>query len=229
MSGEDQSLPMESSWVVVETTLPCVPLPPNSQRQPISTKRLVIRPMREDDLEAYHELRSQPEAMTGTKRGTPDRDIDESRSALQDFLSPKDSNVFLFGIFLASTGALIGDGGVHTMESSYCGWPEIGYKLRKEAWGQGYATEFVRALLEAWWNLPRSHVKLRVSPSSIDRKGEHEAEEQIYAMTVVDNIGSRRVMEKVGFIQFLEWTEPNIHEHRLGQPITLVGYRRSKA
>ncbi|KAI1411955.1 acyl-CoA N-acyltransferase [Hypoxylon sp. FL1857] len=219
---------MESSWAVVETTLPCVPLPPNSQREPIRTKRLVIRPMREDDLEAYHELRSQPEAMTGTSLGRPDRNIDESRSALQDFLSPRDSKMFLFGVFLASTGQLIGEGGVHTLVSSSCGWPEIGYKFRKEAWGQGYATEFLRALLEAWWKLPRTHVTLRVSSPSIDSKGEGEATEQIHADADVDNIGSRKVLEKLGFIQFSEWTEPDTQEHRLGQPVTLVGYRLSK-
>ncbi|KAI0095431.1 acyl-CoA N-acyltransferase [Hypoxylon sp. NC0597] len=219
---------MENSWAVVETTLPCVPLPPISQRQPISTKRLVIRPVREDDLEAYHELRSQPEAMIGTRRGRPDRDIDETRSAMQDLLSPKDSKAFYFGVFLASTGALIGEGGVHTMESASCGWPEIGYKFRKEFWGQGYGTEFLRALLEAWWNLPRSHVELRVSSSSIDRNGELKATEQIYATTAADNIGSRRVLEKLGFVHFLEWTEPDTQEHRLGQPIRLVGYRLSK-
>ncbi|KAI2469040.1 acyl-CoA N-acyltransferase [Annulohypoxylon bovei var. microspora] len=221
---------MERSWTFVETTLPSLPLPPNSQREPIRTKRLVIRPMKEDDLQSYHELRSQPEAMTGTSRGRPDRDIHESQLAMSDFLSPKDSGMFLFGVFLASTGELIGEGGVHTLESSSCGWPEIGYKFRKESWGQGYATEFLSAFLEAWWNLPRSHVRRRVCSSSIQRAKEAEAksEEQVYANADVHNMGSRRVLEKLRFIKFSEWTEPDTQEHRLGQPVTLVGYCLSK-
>ncbi|KAI1100563.1 acyl-CoA N-acyltransferase [Jackrogersella minutella] len=217
---------MASSWVIVETTFPCVPLPPNYKREPIRTRRLVIRPMREEDLQAYHELRSQPEAMTGTSRGRPDHDINESRLALDDFLPLRDSKKFLFGVFLASTGELIGEGNVHTLESS-CGWPEIGYKFRKEVWGQGYATEFLDAFLAAWWSLPRFHTKHRVCSSSICRMNKAEAQEQVYANADVQNIGSRRVLEKVGFIQFLEWTEPDTQEHRLGQPVTLVGYRLS--
>ncbi|KAI1770987.1 acyl-CoA N-acyltransferase [Hypoxylon cercidicola] len=214
---------MGSSWVFVETTLPCVPLPPNSERNPIRTERLEIRPMREDDLSAYHGLRSQPEAMTGTMRGRPDRDIDESRSVLSEFLPPKDKKAFLFGVFLASTGELIGEGGVHTLESSACGWPEIGYKFRKEFWGRGYATEFLGALLGAWWRLPRSNIRLRVASSSIPDG--IRTTEQISAVTDVQNIGSQKVLEKLGFVRFMEWTEPDTQEYRLGQPVTLVGYR----
>ncbi|KAL7619661.1 hypothetical protein AAE478_010202 [Parahypoxylon ruwenzoriense] len=95
---------MESPWTFVETTLPCMPLPPNSRREPIKTRRLVIRPMREYDLDAYYQLRSQLEAMTGTSLGRPDRDIEESRSALRVFLPPEDAKIFLFGAFLSSTG-----------------------------------------------------------------------------------------------------------------------------
>ncbi|XXH01940.1 hypothetical protein Hte_008303 [Hypoxylon texense] len=214
---------MGNSWAYVEPTLPCVPLPPNSEREPIRTERLVIRPMREDDLPAYHELRSQPEAMTGTSRGRPDRDIDESRSALRDFLPPNDEKTFLFGVFLASTGELIGEGGVHKLKYSTCGWPEIGYKFKKEFWGRGYATEFLGALLKAWWKLPRSHTKARVASSSIP-EGDKVAE-QVTAITDILNIGSQKVLEKLGFTRFVEWTEPDTQEHRLGQPMTLVGYR----
>ncbi|KAI0836027.1 acyl-CoA N-acyltransferase [Hypoxylon sp. FL0890] len=219
---------MENSWTIVETTLPRRPLPPNSQREPIRTKRLVIRPVHEDDLAAYHELRSQPETMTWIRFGSPDRDIDESKSVLQYFLSPTDTKRFLFGVFLASTGELIGEGGAHTLESSFCGWPEIGYRFRKEVWGQGYATEFLRAFLEAWWNLPRSHAMLRVYSSSVDRRDGGLATERICAHTDVDNIGSRKVLEKLGFIQFEEWTERYTQELRQDQSVTLVGYILSK-
>ncbi|KAI2616712.1 acyl-CoA N-acyltransferase [Hypoxylon sp. NC1633] len=220
---------MENSWAEVGTTLPCAPLPPNSRRETIRTARLVLRPMRKDDLQAYHELRSQPEAMTGTSLGRPDRNIDETRAALNAFLSPNDSTAFLFGAFLASTGELIGEGGVQTLESSYCGWPEIGFKFRKEFWGQGYATEFLRALLDAWWKLPRSHTRLRVLRPFIHTVGEAEAEavEQVFAEADALNIGSRRMLEKIGFVQFSEWTEPDTQEHRLGQPLSLIGYKLS--
>ena len=67
---------------------------------------------------------------------------------------------------LAETGELIGEGGVHTLASADAGWPEIGYKFRREVWGRGYATEFLAALLAAWWALPRAAVEMAVAAST---------------------------------------------------------------
>jgi RimJ/RimL family protein N-acetyltransferase len=72
--------------------------------------------------------------MTGTSLGRPDRNIEETKAALNYFLPPYDTNTFLFGAFLLSNGELIGEGGVHSLASSSSGWPEIGYKFRKEFW-----------------------------------------------------------------------------------------------
>ncbi|KAI2603479.1 acyl-CoA N-acyltransferase [Hypoxylon fragiforme] len=219
---------METPWTSIAATFPCEPLPPNSQREPIRTERLVIRPLQENDLQALHELRSQPEAMTGTSLGRPDRDIEESRAALQGFLPPHDSDTFLFGVFLAATGELIGEGGVHNLASSPYSWPEIGYKFRKEFWGKGYATEFLQAFLAVWWALPRRRRATieEISPEACMQNAVVGVE-QIIANADAQNIASRMVLEKSGFVQFAEWTEPDTQEHRLGQPITLVGYRLS--
>ncbi|KAI0845007.1 acyl-CoA N-acyltransferase [Daldinia vernicosa] len=216
---------MEGPWAFVETTLPHVPLLPISQRQPIRTERLLIRPMREDDLQAYHAMRLQPETMACSRQGRPDHDIEETRSTLNKFLPPHSDETFLYGVFLPSTGELIGEGGIHTLESSSCGWPEIGYRFRKEVWGQGYATEFLRALLKAWWDLPRRHTKLRVHSTSIQKGSSVDAIEQIHANTDMPNIGSQKVLAKIGFIQFSKYTEPDTQEHRIGEPLELLAYR----
>ncbi|KAI0382456.1 acyl-CoA N-acyltransferase [Hypomontagnella monticulosa] len=220
---------MATSWTSVETTVPCEPLPPNSERKPIKTERLLIRPLQEDDVEAYYVLRTQPEVMLGSRRGVIDANIDESRTALQTFLSGNESKSFYFGAFLASTGEFIGEGGIHTTESTFSGWPEIGYKFKKEYWGQGYTTEFSRGILEAWWKLPRQRVKRQVDSRTVEETSEGEAIEQVYAKAVVHNAASRRVMEKLGLVQFSEWVEKDSHVYRLGQPITLVGYRAPAA
>src|SRR5206468_7082526 len=55
---------------------------------------------------------------------------------------------------------------------------ELGYRLRKSAWGKGFGTEGSRALI---------------------RKGFTElGVRRVVASTYQDNIGSRRVMEKAG-------------------------------
>ena len=55
---------------------------------------------------------------------------------------------------------------------------ELGYRLRRSAWGQGYATEGSRALIH------KGFTDLDV--------------ERVYAETMVVNTASRRVMEKAG-------------------------------
>lgn len=133
---------------------------------------------------------------------------------------------------LAATGELIGEGGVHSLASDDAGWPEIGYKFRREVWGRGYATEFLRALLTAWWALPRTAAEVPVARPTVAGAGAGEDDgttrECVYANAEVANVGSARVLEKVGFARFAEWTEPDTQEHRVGQPVALVGYVRAR-
>ena len=55
---------------------------------------------------------------------------------------------------------------------------ELGYRLRKSVWRQGYASEGSRALIE------KGFTELGV--------------QRVFAETMVVNVGSRRVMEKAG-------------------------------
>lgn len=218
-------------------------MPPNDQRPQIKTERLLLRPLVESDLESMHKLRTQPEAMTGTMRGVPDTTMDETRKALDFFLPPHDGEQYLFGIFWQATGELIGEGGVHNLESGSSGWPEIGYKLRKEFWGQGVGTEFLMAFVTSWWSLPgREQIVRRVHRDSCvpvgSGSGSGFAEstaaapadvvEQLYANTDWNNAGSQRVLEKAGFAKFTEWTEPETRVDRQGQTSRLFGYRLSR-
>lgn len=56
--------------------------------------------------------------------------------------------------------------------------PELGYRLRREAWDKGYGTEGSRALIQ------KGFVDLGV--------------QRVVASTYQDNLASRRVMEKSG-------------------------------
>ena len=61
-------------------------------------------------------------------------------------LNPDDPDEYDVGIVLKSTGELIGGGGIYYNPDTDL-WT-IGYKLRKDQWGNGYAVEMIRALIE---------------------------------------------------------------------------------
>ncbi|GAW14365.1 hypothetical protein ANO14919_037670 [Xylariales sp. No.14919] len=221
MASNDTNVPS----VVVRTTLPRLPLPPASEWSAIHTERLLLRPLTKDDLQAYFALRQQPEVMAESSLGKPDSDISETQAALNDFVNPEREN-FLFGIFIAATGELIGDGGIHTVRFGSMGWPELGYKLAPAHWGRGYGTESMSAVLKAWWALPRQEAEVKVHPDSLQKEpgGSILSREHVAAEIATYNKGSRRVLEKLGFRHFGTWNESDTQLHRLGQPIEMAHY-----
>ncbi|XVV04686.1 GNAT family N-acetyltransferase [Actinosynnema sp. CA-248983] len=82
--------------------------------------------------------------------------------------------------------------GMFAFKETEPGVRELGYRLHPTTWGQGYATEVSRALID---------------------KGFRElGVQRIFAVTMTVNTGSRRVMERVGlrFVRtfFQDWPEP---------------------
>ncbi|KAI1361124.1 acyl-CoA N-acyltransferase [Xylaria arbuscula] len=217
--------------IKVRTTLPRHPFPSNATRTPIKTERLIIKPLTQDDLAALHALRTQPEVMACTALGKIDADLSETQARLDPFLPPRDADTYNPGIYLASTGELIGLGGVFGMAgTSELGWPEVGYMIRKEHWGKGYTTEFLRAFVRAWWGLPRTEGEVVVDRLSVDvdeGKGEGEGKmvpEMLCAIVDRENMGSTRVMEKAGFKRFKSWTVTSRRPGEEGREVTLVGF-----
>lgn len=193
---------------IVATTLPT--FEKGNLNFPITTDRLIIRPLVRSDLEAYHSLRIQPEAMAHSRRGRPDANLAETQARLEKLLEPSLNTLAYCGVFLKKSddneGELIGDGGMWDIASEQTGWPVFGYKFKKEHWGHGYATEFATAYLQFWWAINRTFVHISVASSSVDVHFTDgilvQAPEQIYAWTTKDNKASQRVLEKVGFRSF---------------------------
>jgi RimJ/RimL family protein N-acetyltransferase len=210
MAFSNQLIP-DSTFIT--TTLPILEHKPS---KPIITDRLIIRPLVLSDLETYHTLISQPEAMSNTDGlCQPVVDMNETWDLI-DFMQTLYYPFISFGIFLKKSdgneGDLIDDGGVHNMTSPKTGWPEFGYKFKKELWGKGYATEFANAFLQFWWSLPRILTRIQVNPSSIDfPNASQEATELVYAWTTADNLASQRVMQKVGFESYENFNNRRVH------------------
>ena len=96
-------------------------------------------------------------------------------------LDPDDPDEYDAGIVLKSSGELIGSGGIYYRPEDDL-WT-IGYNLRKDQWGNGYAVEMIRALLE-------------FAGSRREIRG-------IQGTFAAENHRSRRVMEKLG----MTWVE----------------------
>ncbi|KAH8660173.1 GNAT domain-containing protein [Xylariales sp. PMI_506] len=203
--------PSKTDSVSVKTTLPVRPLPANSSRAAITTDRLIIRALASEDLPSFHALRTQPEIMANNPQGRPDRDLEETKPKLALSLPPNDETTYNFAICLRETGEMIGTGGCYRLTKGMFGWPTIGYMIRKEFWGQGITTEFLRAWLDMWWKLPREEVEISVDPRTLFTE-DGTMPEQIVTWSVSDNFASQRVLEKSGFDNFLNWREPDLRD-----------------
>ncbi|KAH7153150.1 GNAT domain-containing protein [Dactylonectria macrodidyma] len=214
--------PSPIEWATVRTTLPIFPFPPNEQRQVIKTERLLLRPFNdsEDDLNGLHALRAQPEVMIWSMQGRPDKDLDETKPSIVRHIPPLDVDHYNWAICLASTGEIIGIGGNGTWKGEL-GWPVLGYMLRKEAWGKGYATEFLKAFVEAWWALPREEVELKVDKKTVRGDGEIK-DEFITAVALDENAASHGVLRKAGFELATAWQEEDLRD--TSKIATLYGF-----
>ncbi|RBR04559.1 uncharacterized protein FIESC28_11542 [Fusarium coffeatum] len=196
-------------FVQIRTTLAQLPYPRLEDRPTITTERLVLKPFYEGAAEDLHPMRVQQEVMKWTSQGAPDKSIEETRKWTLTRLPPNHEIDFSYVISLLETGEVIGAGGSFRRECEL-GWPGIGYAFRKEAWGKGYATEFVKAYMEAWWKLPRVEVLMEVdhttlSEEEIAASPEALIEERCSAEALSNNPGSHRVLEKAGFVKVKEW------------------------
>ena len=151
----------------------------------LETERLVLRRFTESDVDNLHALDGDPEVMRFINGGRP-----AAREAIRDETLPRFLRAYErfegFGVWAAiekSTGEFVGwfefypreeEGEVEVDPEEV----ELGYRLRRSAWGKGYATEGSRALI---------------------RKGFTElGVRRVVAETMAVNAASRRVMEKAG-------------------------------
>jgi RimJ/RimL family protein N-acetyltransferase len=146
----------------------------------LETERLVLRRFTEDDAELLVELDSDPEVMQFITGGLPTSRREVETEILPAYLAYYDRDD-RFGFWAAierSSGEFVGWFHFRPESDDAPDHIELGYRLRRSAWGKGYATEGSRALIE------KGFAELGV--------------ERVFAATMVVNVASRRVMEKSG-------------------------------
>jgi RimJ/RimL family protein N-acetyltransferase len=144
----------------------------------IETPRVLLREWRATDREPFAALNADPEVMahfpSTLTRATSDMLLDSSMQAWA-------ANGFgLWALERRDDGRFIGFTGLArpSFEAHFTPAVEVGWRLAREAWGQGYATEAARAALDFGF--------------------ETIGLEEIVSFTVPANTRSRAVMERLG-------------------------------
>ncbi|MDO9352084.1 MAG: GNAT family N-acetyltransferase [Solirubrobacteraceae bacterium] len=137
-----------------------------------------LRPFTLDDVPAAHAVYSDPEVMRWVGRGAVSTPA-ATEGMLRQYIAHQDAHGFAFWAVVDRTsGRVIGDAGLaRTIE----GEVEMGYTLGRRWWGGGRATEAAGLWLDAAFrqlDIPR-----------------------LRALVEAPNLGSRHVLEKLGFRQ----------------------------
>jgi RimJ/RimL family protein N-acetyltransferase len=146
----------------------------------LETQRLVLRRFTEADADNLVNLDADPDVMRFVTGGVP-----TSRDQIENEFLPAFLGYYQryegFGFWAAvekATGEFLGWFHFRPGPDAVPGEVDLGYRLRKAAWGKGYATEGSRALIA------RGFTEFGV--------------QRVVAQTMAVNTASRRVMEKAG-------------------------------
>jgi RimJ/RimL family protein N-acetyltransferase len=160
----------------------------------LRTNRLVLRQFIEADVDNLVALNGDPEVMRYVGTPTSRDEIEQDYlPAYLDYHRRGDRYGFWAAIE-PSTGAFLGWFHFRPAEGASPDEPELGYRLHRAAWGQGYATEGSRALIA---------------------KGFRElGVRRVVASAFADNLASRRVLEKAGLrlVRTYRHTSPELRE-----------------
>jgi RimJ/RimL family protein N-acetyltransferase len=160
----------------------------------LETPRIKLREMNFEDENNVVELDSDPEVMRYISDRKPSS-RSEVRGALERTQLLYEKHQGRFGFWAA----------IEKSSNLFMGWfhfrpaksdpenvkrIELGYRLKREFWGKGYATEGSEALIKKGFN------ELQV--------------EQVFAITMKENIASQKVMEKAGLKFSHEFRDPEL-------------------
>ena len=139
------------------------------------TERLVLRKPRMDDARAMFEGWTQDQEVTRYLTWRPHERIEQTQEFVQGCIRAWQGETrFPYVITLKGTGEVIGIIDPR-IEGPKVG---VGYGAARARWGKGYVTEATRAIIEWAYQQPSIY--------------------RVYATTDVENVASRRVMEKAG-------------------------------
>ena len=143
----------------------------------LETDRLVLRQIIPEDFEDLFKMNRDPQIMKYVGDGST-RTHEEMKNELDMLISHyiRKPGLGIWATELKANNCFIGASGLVYYDNT--SEIEVGYRMQKEFWKNGYATEASKGLLE--YGFTKLNLKKIVSSAH------------------VDNVASRRVMEKIG-------------------------------
>lgn len=171
----------------------------------LETPRLILRVIREDDLDPHMALLNTPAVMEHLGGVQPREAIAAKHQAARDSFAAHG-----FGFMMMeerASGELVGHCGLRHVAHPRAPNPqdhEIGWLVRQDRWRRGYAHEAMRAVID--WSFAVHHAP------------------QLVALTCEANLGSWRLMEKLGMErrEDLDFTDP-------ADPAPIIQYAITRA
>lgn len=119
----------------------------------IETKRLIIRPLELADYKKWIDGYSERKPKTYKYDSGPTNPKDFPKSRFTKLVRKhrkiaKEDKVYVFGVFLKSTGQHVGSLDLATIQRYNMNWANLGYVVHNNFHGMGYAKEFVKAGME---------------------------------------------------------------------------------
>lgn len=156
----------------------------------IETERLILRPFREEDLDEEFSIVGDPDTMSFYPRAYTKAEV--AKAIAENIRTFETSGYGLFAVMDKHSGEYVGDCGITIQiidgEEEF----EVGYRIRKEYWGQGLAPEAARAMVEYGFK----NLGLK----------------KLCSYMAKDHHQSRRTAEKAGMILQKEYRNPKNRE-----------------
>lgn len=157
----------------------------------LETERLIMRPLELSDAEDFFTMNNNPNVYIYLR--TPIKTIIQAEEYIQKISNEYQKNgIARFAVILKKTNTLIGFSGLRfreNLENNHINFYDLGYRFAEEHWHKGFATEAAIAWLDYGFTT------LNLSA--------------IHACAVSDNVGSNKVLKKVGFAFVNEYSVNN--------------------
>lgn len=161
-----------------------------------SSDRLLFRSWNDSDRVVFREMNSDPDVLEFLHPPLSASQSDSFVDVIEDELQRMGWG--LWAVETIEEGKFIGFIGFHQaqFEAPFTPCVEIGWRLKKEAWGRGYATEGARRCLKTGFD------ELNF--------------QEVFSFTTASNVRSLKVMEKIGMKYSGSFDHPNVPE---GDPL----------